>query len=210
MSVTTTGGVSTYNISLKNAPQGTIITDKNGNAKTSLNTNEGFYVKVPVSSIKDLTTSFSVAVSGTGYIYTAYKYNPTYSSHQGLMAGYSKPVNVNANANLKLEIKTSAEITKIDAATNKPLADATLVITGPNGYTKTIVSKKTATVLEGLKFGKYTVTETKAPNGYKLSNEKKTFELTATNTSIKVVFENTKDGITVISKKDEKKYSLCR
>jgi len=203
MSVTTTGGISNYNVSLTSAPTGAIITDANGTQKTSFKTSESFIVKVPVASIKELTTNFSVNVSGTGYVYTAYIYNPQVNAHQALMTGYSKPKTVSATANLKITIETKAEILKIDATTNKALAGATLVLKDSNNKeVATWVTTTEAKVFTNLKFGKYTITETKAPNGYKVNGSPVTFEITSTNTSIKATFKNYKEGKTVISKID--------
>ena len=202
MSVSTTGGITSYNVSLTSAPTGTIVTDTKGNAKTSFGTGESFLIKVPVSSIKELSTSFNVSTSGTGYIYTAYIYNPQVSSHQALMTGYSKPKTVSASAKLNVNVTTKVEINKIDADTKKALAGATLVLTSPDGTKTTWVTETTAKVFNNLKFGKYTITETKAPAGYKTSSETITFELTATNTSFNAEFKNYKDIKTTISKQD--------
>ena len=202
MSVSTTGGITSYNVSLTSAPTGTIVTDTKGNAKTSFGTGESFLIKVPVSSIKELSTSFNVSTSGTGYIYTAYIYNPQVSSHQALMTGYSKPKTVSASAKLNVNVTTKVEINKIDADTKKTLAGATLVLTSPDGTKTTWVTETTAKVFNNLKFGKYTITETKAPSGYKTSSETITFELTATNTSFNAEFKNYKDIKTTISKQD--------
>ena len=54
MGVKTTGTVGNYTVSLSNAPEGTIVTDTKGNAKTTFATNESFLVKVPVSNVKKM------------------------------------------------------------------------------------------------------------------------------------------------------------
>ena len=54
MGVKTTGTVGNYTVSLSNAPEGTIVTDTKGNAKTTFATNESFLVKVPVSNVKKI------------------------------------------------------------------------------------------------------------------------------------------------------------
>ena len=202
MSVSVTGGITSYNVSLSSAPTGTIITDANGNKKTTFSTGEKFIVKVPVSSIKQLSTSLSVSASATGYVYTAYIYNPSVSSHQSLITAYSTPKTVSASTKLNVNVTTKVEINKIDADTKKALAGATLVLTSPDGTKTTWVTETTAKVFNNLKFGKYTITETKAPSGYKTSSETITFELTATNTSFKAEFKNYKDIKTTISKQD--------
>ena len=202
LSVSTTGGITKYNTSLTNAPTGTVITDTNGNTKTSFNTSESFMIKIPVSSIKELSTSFNVSVSGTGYIYTAYLYTPQVNAHQALTAGYSKPKTVSASTKLNVNINTKAEIIKIDASTGKNLAGATLELTYPNGHKYSWVSTTETKEFTNLPFGKYTLKETKAPKGYKTSNETVTFEIKADKTSIKATFKNDPEGKTTISKQD--------
>ena len=74
ISVSTTGSVGNYTVSLSKAPTGTIVTDVNGNKKNTFAINEKFIVKVPVSSIKSMSSEFSVNVKATGTIKKAYLY----------------------------------------------------------------------------------------------------------------------------------------
>ncbi|MGL4847310.1 MAG: SpaA isopeptide-forming pilin-related protein, partial [Clostridium sp.] len=75
------------------------------------------------------------------------------------------------------------QIVKIDATSNKALAGATFKVTGPNGFDKTVTTDKDGQVnLDNLAWGKYTVTETAAPNGYNL--DKTPQEITVGDTSV--------------------------
>ena len=211
MSVTTTGGIGTYYMSLTDAPSGSIITDANGNAKTDTNgkakeglsPSEGFFVKIPVASMKTLSASFTVNVSGTGTVNTAYIYNPSVSSHQSLITLYPNSKSVADHAPLKLETTTTVEISKQDATTGKELPGATLVLTNESG---TEVAKWVSTnepkVIKNLQPGKYTLSETIAPKNFKLTTEKITFELKADGTVVKQVMKNYPEGKTTISKQD--------
>ena len=212
MSVTTTGGVSTYYMSLSDAPSGSIITDVNGNAKTDasgnakegLSVGEKFLVKIPVSSMKTLSASLTVNVSGTGTINKAFIYNPSASSaHQSLITLYPQSKTVADHAPLKLDTHTNVEISKQDASTAKELPGATLVLSDASGKeVAKWVSTNEPKVIKDLTPGTYTLTETIAPKGYKLSTEKITFEIKADGTVVKQVMKNYPEGKTTISKQD--------
>ena len=211
MSVTTTGGISTFFMSLTNAPSGSIITDIKGNAKTDTNgkassgltVGEKFIVKIPASSIKTLSASLTLNVSGTGNINTAYIYNPTVSSHQSLMTLYPQSKTVADHAPLNLEISTTVEISKQDATTGRELPGATLVLADANNKeVAKWVSTNEPKVIKNLTPGKYTLTESIAPKGFVLSTEKITFEIKADGTVVKQVMKNYPEGKTTISKAD--------
>ncbi len=211
MSVTTTGGISTFFMSLTNAPSGSIITDTKGNAKTDtngkaasgLNVGEKFIVKIPASSIKTLSASLTLNVSGTGNINTAYIYNPAVSSHQSLMTLYPQSKTVADHAPLNLEISTTVEISKQDATTGKELPGATLVLADANNKeVAKWVSTNEPKVIKNLTPGKYTLTESIAPKGFVLSTEKITFEIKADGTVVKQIMKNYPEGKTTISKAD--------
>lgn len=97
-------------------------------------------------------------------------------------------------------------IIKKDAATNEPLAGATLVLKDSTG--KVVDSWVTTTAIhyiKNLKVGEYTITETSAPAGYQLSKEVIRFTVTKENDSDRVItFYNTKeqDKTVKISKQD--------
>lgn len=212
MSVTTTGGVSTYYMSLSDAPSGSIITDVNGNAKTDasgkakegLSIGEKFLVKIPVSSMKTLSASLTVNVSGTGTINKAFIYNPSVSSaHQSLITLYPQSKTVADHVPLKLDTHTNVEISKQDASTAKELPGATLVLSDASGKeVAKWVSTNEPKVIKDLTPGTYTLTETIAPKGYKLSTEKITFEIKTDGTVVKQVMKNYPEGKTTISKQD--------
>ena len=203
MNVKTTGSINEYRVSLTGAPSGTIVTDTNGNVKSTFASNTGFIVKVPVSSIKSLSTSMSVNVDATGYVYKAYVYVPKDNSIQSVAAGYNEDVNIGDKIDLKLDINTSVEITKTDATTSKELAGAHLVVKNAKGA---IVDEWTSTnevhVIKNLVPGKYTLTETIAPEGYTKSEETIGFEVYADGTVTKVEMKNYPKKDVSISKQD--------
>lgn len=206
MSVKTTGTVGNYTVSLSNAPAGTIVTDKNGTTKNTFGTSESFTVKVPVSSIKELSNSFTVSVNAEGSINKAYIYSPSDSSIQRTAALYPEKNNISDSTTLKIDITTTVEISKVDATTGKELPGAKLTV--KDVTTKKVVDSWTSTnevhIIKGLKPGKYTLTEEIAPKGYILSTETITFEVKNDGSVTKVKMENKPEEpkVVYISKQD--------
>ena len=93
-------------------------------------------------------------------------------------------------------------INKVDE-NGLPVKDAELRIKNSTGtYDKTFTTTTSPLVLENLEVGTYTVTETKAPDGFVLSHETKTFTIENTTKNITVTFKNTRNKIK-IAKVDE-------
>ncbi len=205
MSVKTTGTVGNYTVSLSNAPEGTIVTDTKGTAKNTFATNESFLVKVPVSSVKNLSNEFKVNVSAKGTINKAYAYTSTRSNVQNTGALYPENSNVSDSTTVKLNVVTVVEISKVDVTTGEELEGAHLVVKDASGK---VIDEWTSTnevhVIKNLTPGKYTLTETIAPDGYILSDETITFTVKSDGSVTKVKMENTpKDKpVVVISKVD--------
>lgn len=180
-----------YTVTLENAPEGTIVTDTNGNKKNEFNTGESFLVKVPVSSIKSLVEEFKVSVSATGKINKAYLYSPDNSKYQNVAVLYPGTKDLKDSVNLKLNLTTEVQISKVDVTTGKELPGATLTVKDSEGKViDTWVSGEEPHIIYGLEPGKYTLTEEIAPEGYVLSTETIEFEIKADGTVTKVVMEN--------------------
>lgn len=201
MSVKTTGNIANYTVSLNNAPEGTIVTDTKGNAKTTFATNESFLVKVPVSNVKKISNEFEVNVSAKGTINKAYAYTSTRSNVQNTGALYPENSNVNDSTTVKLNVVTVVEISKVDVTTGEELAGAHLELKDEKGnLIEAWVSTNESHVIEGLAPGKYTLTEVIAPDGYELSKETVTFVVKEDGTvDGKVIMYNTPETIEVPS-----------
>ena len=108
----------------------------------------------------------------------------------------------------KVEMKnklTEVQISKVDVTSGKELPGATLTIKNSKGeVVKTWVSTSKPEVIKGLPVGKYTLTETIAPEGYVLSTETISFEVKNDGTVTKVVMKNKPEEKTpiYISKQD--------
>lgn len=169
----------------------------------------GFRVKVPVSSI-DGTTKVSATVTGTKKVNHAYLYKANSKASDGsvyqdmsmfVVEDSSKKIDLAGD----ITITTKVSISKIDATTGGELAGAKLTVKDSDGK---VVDSWTSTeevhVIEGLKPGKYYLTEEIAPEGYELSTQTIMFEVKADGSTTKVVMENypKKPNTVYISKQD--------
>lgn len=178
LGITTTGNVKdSYTVSLEGAPSGTIITNVNGKEQNTFSKNEKFIVKVPVSSIKGTTLNFKVNAAAEGGIAKVYEYKPSDSRYQGTSGLYYDYKNINTSLELKLNIVTEVQISKIDATTNKELPGAHLELKDETGEViyAWVSTNEPFIIKDGLKPGKYTLSEMIAPEGYELSTETVTF-----------------------------------
>lgn len=88
-------------------------------------------------------------------------------------------------------IEKLVNILKVDAATGNPLAGATLVVKDSEGNViEEFVTTEEPHTITGLKDGEYTVEETKAPEGYKKSDEIYKFTISDETPTALVIFEN--------------------
>lgn len=172
----TLSSIKSLNVKLEGAPSGSKLVDKNGNTKTSFRSGDVFYVKVPKSSLSSLTASMSVVLTGTGVTQRAARYDTGNSKYQRLAKYYEESNSFSSKLNFSLST-TKTTISKIDITTKKELPGATMVVKDSNGkVVDQWVSGTTPHVIEGLPAGKYTLTETIAPDGY-VRAETITFEV---------------------------------
>ena len=88
-------------------------------------------------------------------------------------------------------IEKLVNILKVDAATGNTLAGATLVVKDSDGnVVEEFVTTEEPHTITGLKDGEYTVEETKAPEGYKKSDEIYKFTISDETPTALVIFEN--------------------
>ena len=101
---------------------------------TTLNSSEGFIVKVPTSEVTSKELSIKVNVTVNGKVYKAYQYNPADSEMQAVTPGVIEPTEENISASINLGLVTSkVVITKYDSTTDKPLPGAKLVLKDSDG-----------------------------------------------------------------------------
>lgn len=169
-----------YKVSLTNAPSGTLIQTVKGKNATEFAQNTKFIIKVPVTSIEKLTNSFTVNVNSTGSIDKTYIYTTGNSKYQKMLVASLYPVTKALADKATLNIATDKVIiNKTNSETGKNIAGATLVIKNEKGeVVEEFVSTTKSKVIMNLPVGKYTITETKAPNGYEKTDKVYTFEIT--------------------------------
>ena len=191
LNVSASGNIVNYTVELDGAPNSTIITDVNGNKKKIFSVGESFIIKVPVSSVNKLSNEFKINVNAISSEYKAYLYTPVKSKFQNTTVLYPDNIKISDTTTIKLNLTNEIEISKIDVTTGTELPGATLVVKDSKG--KVIdewVSTNEVHVIKGLNPGKYTLTETIAPEGYVLSTETITFEVKADGSVTKVVMKN--------------------
>lgn len=100
--------------------------------------------------------------------------------------------------------KSKVTINKLDKNTNNPVSGATLVVKDANkNIVKEFESTTTGYVITGLSNGTYTVEETKAPSGYKMSTTPVQFTISDTDREVSVsVYNEPVSSIVVINKVD--------
>lgn len=100
--------------------------------------------------------------------------------------------------------KSKVTINKLDKSTNNPVSGATLVVKDANkNIIKEFTSTTTGYVITGLSNGTYTVEETKAPAGYKMSTTPVSFTVSETDREVSVsVYNEPVSPIVVINKID--------
>ena len=193
ISVTATSVSGNYTVSISGAPEGTVVVNaSSGASQTSFATNESFKVRVPVSSVEEMTNTIKITASATGVVNKAYEYAPSSSEYQNMYQGLLYPSTTNLSATTEVTLTTSkVTITKIDANTGTTLAGATFELLDSEGKTITSWTSTTnAHVIRNLPNGTYTLKETSAPKGYKLKEESVKITITDKNRDIKVEMEN--------------------
>lgn len=206
--VTLLNTTGTYTVSLKNAPEGTIIKNQNGEVKTEFNNNESFVIYVPRTSDGAISGSISLTISAKNVTYKFYEYQPSNSKYQNV-APVTKYEEITNLVSEELIFKFKKEVTKVliskqDITTKEELPGATLEIKDKSGKTVAKwVSTKERHYIEGLKAGDYTLIETIAPKGYVLSKEAIKFTLNENGVTTNVIMYNEREITKLkISKQD--------
>ena len=198
-----TSNISSYKVSLTNAPSGTKVVSTSGVEKTTFSAGEKFIIKVPGSKVTGTELDIKVTAKATGYVTKAYEYTPVNNTMQPVALIETETQNVSSTITLSIE-NSKVTIIKIDKSTNQTLAGAKLVVKDSAGNTITgWTSTTNGHVIRNLKPGTYTVTETAAPKGYKLNTTPVKFTITSANQNVTVkVYNEPKETVVNILKVD--------
>ena len=163
-----------------------VIKDKSGKVvATWVSTNEPKYIE----GLEPGEYTLTETVAPSGYVLSTETINFTLKADGSIKS----VVMYNAKEGV-----TRVKISKQDITSKEELPGATLVIKDKNGkVVETWVSTKEPRYIEGLEPGEYTLTETVAPDGYKLSSETINFTVKNDGTVQSVVMYNEKYNVPI-------------
>ena len=196
-----------YTVTFYGAPQGTQIVSSSASSEaSSFANNESFKIRIPVEKAQSLKTSITVNVKSKATTYKAYEYKSSDTSVQNVYGKALYPTNTTLSGKTTLSLSTSkVSITKIDSKTKAGLAGAEFTLYDNSGKKITSWTSTTkAHIIQNLPNGTYTLKETKAPAGYKISKEETKFTISDSNRDITVKVENTAYSKVSIIKIDSK------
>jgi uncharacterized surface anchored protein len=210
--ISTNKYLQSYDISIKDFPEGTIILNSN-NDKISNSNSKNIRIAVPINNIKE-------DVNGTIFIQNALiKTNPIYYC-ESIEEGAQSYVTYNnryeiAKAEIDLNIKVNTAnllIKKFDEDTGLPLSSVKFEILdiNKNKIAEVITDKNGEAIIEGMYPQKVYVKEIEAPKGYIINLKEKEVELEFNKTKeIEFTNETEKGQIKIIKiDKDNKEIKL--
>lgn len=154
------------------------------------------------SEVNAKTISSFISFSGGYLYYDAITYDCVNNNVQDYVSTNTEEKESKDSARVDFSI-SSGQITikKVDES-NKPLPGATIKITGPNNYSKTIKMENGKIVIKNLSLGTYTIEEVAAPTGYNKSTTSEKVTLSATKLSGEATITNQKQNKLTIKKTD--------
>lgn len=170
--------------------------------------NKSFQVRFPSSKLeRGKTVTITAKVTATTSYSIAYNYDCGGGGVQNITINYTEPKKKTAEKSINGKVskeETSVKISKQDITNKKELPGATLVVKDSKGKeVDKWVSTTEPHYIKNLEPGKYTLNETIAPEGYKLSTETIEFEVKADGKTTSVVMYNEPSkGKAKISKQD--------
>lgn len=180
-SITVNSSEEIYTIVFDGAPSGASHKVENGK----------LIIEIPASSITSETQAFTIKASNSKKVYSAYKYTPSNSGYQVMASVYEEEKTASDTIEAKIALN-KVIISKQDITTKEELPGASLEVKDSTGnIIDSWVSETTPHEMD-LKPGTYTLAETIAPDGYELSTEVITFEVTDDGVTTNVVMYNTK------------------
>lgn len=155
--------------------------DKNATSgETSFSQDSTIYIKIPVESMST-STNLSMKASAKGIKYVAYIYEHSSNSNYQMLTKFEEEEISAEDTKTFTTDKIEVVISKRDITNSSEVKGATLVIKKGNTEILKWVSDGTEKKIS-LDTGEYTLEETIAPVGYKLSTEKITFKVNANGT----------------------------
>lgn len=199
-----------YEVEIKNFPNGTKILNLQNQEQVKLSTNS-FKIAIPINSInQDINGTITIknASIKTNPIFYCKSSVEKAQSYVTYMSGYET-----ANTSTTLQIKannSNLQIQKIDKETKRPIPNVTFEIRAENGskIAEVTTNEKGIAELKNICQQVVTIKEIKVPQNYELSQEEKQVKLEWQKTA-NVIFENTlKKGNLKIIKVDSDNNSI--
>lgn len=208
--VSSNSEVSSYNIkSVSGLENGDLITDVNGNIKTSFTSGENFKIKL---SKLDSNRNINIEIQADLKCYPMYKGDSVIAGSQNYLLTTDNTENVTKTANINLKLDTGKlKIEKIDDETKKGIKDVTFELYNSK---KELVQTKTTDangeiLFESLFSGEYVLKETKTNENYILKeNTEFNVHIDYNETSLVQIENEHKKGDLTIYKVDKEDNKL--
>ncbi|KAF2428375.1 SpaA isopeptide-forming pilin-related protein [Bacillus subtilis] len=195
----------TYTVSMSGAPKNAVVTDVNGNEKSTFDANEQFKIQLPKNTPTD-NIKVTVNTELNKLVSMQYDSDGTYQNIVSL-----KEVKKNVQVGVSASWETAGAIQILKTTDEQsPLAGVAFDIKDQNGKKVTTVQtdKEGKAIAANLPIGKYTAVETKTVEGYVLDQTPKTVTVNADETT-NVSFVNKKiRGNVQVFKTDEENNPL--
>ena len=165
--------LSNYSIAIANFPNGTIITDTNGNVKNTFSVGEQFQIKIPQEEFEsgDINGRIRADIETKEY---AVFYGASYNSSTQDYAITADPVSLNScSTNLSIQNNKSAiKVYKYNEDKSSAIAGVTFELLKDDKVIKTVTTDSNGiATFDKLYKGKYYVREKNTVRGYLLNNE---------------------------------------
>ena len=204
--------ISSYDVAITGFPNGTIVTDKNGNAKNTFNAGDNFQVKIPKSNVEteDINGKVRVTVTSKSYaIFYATSFNELlqeYTVTGDPLALTSSVANLSLKGN-----NAGIKIKKVDTDTNKPIPNTTFQISKEDGTViGTATTGKDGTVtFNNLYQANYVVKEIKSNDDYVIEQETINIPAYYNKITDKTVTNKHKEGDLTIYKVDKDNHKIA-
>ena len=203
--------IASYDVSISEFPNGTIVTDVNGNTKNTFYEGETFQVKIPKNNIGagDINGQIRTSVTSKSYaIFYATSFNESLQDYT--ITGDALAL-TSSTTNLSIKGNTAGiKIKKVDADTNNPISNTTFKLSKADG---TEIATATTGVdgvvsFNNLYQANYVVKEIKSNDNYVLSQEAISIPAYYNQITDKTITNKHKEGDLTIYKVDKDNHKI--